>query len=369
MNEKISNKTLAIALCPIYLFITLFVLFIIGLIKVDAKPFDSGRVRGFDINGEQLFSSKSGFYSYSGSNFKYAIFNYNLSNINSGDTLTFNVKPASTFRLDAIQNKNITLTFTVSAVNSSGAIIDITQSCSGSSVKTTDYDNNGFGFTSNAVCTFVAPSQITGVAIRYVIGANTTSVKSLVLNSGLSTGSYTTDPGEGTLIIQNAIENTNNIINNQNQNTDDIISEIQDMNGDVVTSVDALNNQLKDLNDYLNDNTKPNVDISSLGNVSGLLPAGPIDTLLNIPFNFLSVVVSSLGGVCVPLSGTFVFDSTLTLPCFSEQIYDDIPASLMVFINLIPTAFLLIKYFKHLYKKVERATSLESTSDDEWGCI
>lgn len=370
MNEKISNKTLAIALCPIYLFITLFVLFVIGLSKVDAKPFDSGRLRGFNINGEQLFNSAGGyFYQYQGSDFKYAIFNYNVSNINAGDTLTFNVKPASTFRLDTIKNKNISLTFTIQAVTSNGSVIDITDSCSGSSVKTTDYENNGFGFTSNAVCTFVAPSKITGVAIRYVIGGNTTSVTSLALNTGLKTSNYSTDPGESTLIIQNAIENTNNIINNQNQNTEDIISEIQDMNGNVVSSVDKITDEIKDLNNYLNDDTQPNVDFSSLGNVSGLLPAGPIDTLLNIPFNFLSVVVSSLGGVCFPLSGTFVFDSTLTLPCFSEQIYDKVPTSLMVFINLIPTAFILIKYFKHLYKKVERATSLETNADDQWGCI
>lgn len=212
-DKIISNKLLGISLFIIYIPIFLFIIFVIGLSKVDAKPFDSGRVRGFDINGQQILSSTSGFYSYSGSNFKYAIFNYNVSNVNAGDTLTFNVKPASTFRLDTIKNKNISLTFTVSAVNSAGSVFDITESCSGSSVKTTDYENNGFGFTSNAVCTFVAPSKITGVAIRYVIGGNTTSVKSLVINSGLSTGSYTTDPGEGTLIIQNAIENTNNIIN------------------------------------------------------------------------------------------------------------------------------------------------------------
>lgn len=133
--------------------------------------------------------------------------------------------------------------------------------------------------------------------------------------------------------------------------------------------MDETNNKLDDINSTLNDDTPPDADISALGNVTGLLPPGPLDSLLNIPFQFLSIVISSFGDVCVPLSGKFVFDSTLTLPCFSDSFYSQVPSSLMIFINLIPTTFLLIKYFKYLYKKVERATSLETNADDEWGCI
>lgn len=123
------------------------------------------------------------------------------------------------------------------------------------------------------------------------------------------------------------------------------------------------------LNDTLTDDTPPSSDISSLGNVQGLLPPGPVDSLLNIPFKFLSVIVSSLGNLCVPLSLDFVFNSSLTLPCFSETFYDNVPSGLMIFINLIPTGFILIKYFKHLYMKVNRAVSMETTADDEWGVL
>lgn len=121
--------------------------------------------------------------------------------------------------------------------------------------------------------------------------------------------------------------------------------------------------------DFITSDENPDTDISSLGNVTGIFPPGPVDSLLNIPFMFLSVVTSSFGGVCRPIEGTFVFDSTLTIPCFSEIIYSNVPDTLMVFINLIPTAFILIKYFKYLYKKVDRAVSMETTTDDEWGCI
>lgn len=133
--------------------------------------------------------------------------------------------------------------------------------------------------------------------------------------------------------------------------------------------LDQLQESQNKTNDYIMDDTPPEADISELGNVSGLLPPGPVDSLLNIPFNFLSILTSSFGGVCKPIEGKFVFDSTLSIPCFSSLFYDKVPSALMIFLDIVPTAFMLISYFKHLYKKIERATSMETNSDDEWGVI
>ncbi len=163
--------------------------------------------------------------------------------------------------------------------------------------------------------------------------------------------------------INSSISNgAGSIVNNQDKNqsqTNDRLDSIKDQN----------QNNHDETMDYITDDTAPNTDISSLGNVQGLLPAGPVDSLLNIPFMFLSVVTTSFGGVCKPIKGTFIFDSTLEIPCFSEMFYDDVPDSLMIFLNLIPSAFILIQYFKHLYKKVDRAVSMNSNADDEWGVI
>ena len=148
---------------------------------------------------------------------------------------------------------------------------------------------------------------------------------------------------------------------------DAMTSEQQETND----KLDQTNEELGEMNDYIQDDTPAStedVDLDSLGTVSGLLPAGPVDSLLNVPFTFLSVLTSSMGGVCVPITGTFVFDSTLSIPCF-DSFYDEVPDYLMNFINLIPAGFILIMYFKHLYKKVERAVSLQTTADDEWGVI
>lgn len=194
------------------------------------------------------------------------------------------------------------------------------------------------------------------------IGFYQASTHTCSLNSGDIISNQNTNTQS---IIDNQNQNTNDIINNQNQNQQQTNERLDEFN----KNQEEANKQLTETNDYLKDDTEPEADISELGNVQGLLPAGPVDSLLNIPFYFLSIVTSSFGGVCTPLTGNFVFDTSLTIPCFSELIYNDIPASIMVFLNLIPTTFLLIVYFKHLYKKVSRAVSLETTGDDEWGVL
>ncbi len=166
-----------------------------------------------------------------------------------------------------------------------------------------------------------------------------------------------------TAINQNSqiINQNTTIINKQDQTN----SKLDDLN----SKTDKTNQELKDTNDFLKDNTEANVDVSGLGTVSGLLPAGPVDSLLNIPFKFLSVLSSSVSGACVPVSTNWVFNTTLNIPCFSEQFYSEVPTALMTFLQVVPCAFILIKYFKHLYKKVDRAVTMNTTADDEWGVI
>lgn len=378
MNEKISNKTLAIALCPIYLFITLFVLFVIGLSKVDASSYFT-LYDVDDTNRELVEPYSNGYkYNYVG-NLRLPAFNV----IND----SYDFEQGFVYRLRSNININyyVPINFTNSCESFSRSSVLQINNRNGNKISTltrlwtlnscsiVSYGNGWkYVFSYSYDVTFEANSSLDSYdRISWSTGLNSPSKSNGTFNveyelTGFSIFNLGASDDKNTQDTINAINNAiQSQIDNDNKNTQAIIDKITESN----KTQQETNEKLDEIDDYLKDDTEPNVDISGLGNVSGLLPAGPLDTLLNIPFNFLSVVVSSLGGVCVPLSGTFVFDSTLTLPCFSEQIYDDIPASLMVFINLIPTAFLLIKYFKHLYKKVERATSLESTADDEWGCI
>lgn len=175
--------------------------------------------------------------------------------------------------------------------------------------------------------------------------------------------------------IENIVKNSGLATASSVQEVNTAVKKVQEEVSGTKSAIDDLNDQQqknhKETMDYITDDTEPDSDISSLGTVQGLLPAGPVDSLLNIPVYFLSVLTSSMSGTCVPIEGKFIFNSNLSIPCFSTLIYDNnsIPSSLMFFINVIPSAFILIMYFKHLYKKVDRAVSMDSTADDEWGVI
>lgn len=212
-------------------------------------------------------------------------------------------------------------------------------------------DKNG-----NMSVTFKATTDTTSYRIRIQPGVAIWSNSSTKYDQGVRVFLISANVEDNLSdALLNQITNQNQVIINQNQQ--------------LIDNSKKATEEQKKTNDFIMDDTEPNSDISSLGNVQGLLPPGPVDSLLNIPFKFLSVIVSSLGDLCVPLSGKFVFNSTLTLPCFTPLFYDKVPDSLMIFINLIPSAFILINYLKHLYKKVDRAVSMDTNSDDEWGVL
>lgn len=169
--------------------------------------------------------------------------------------------------------------------------------------------------------------------------------------------------------MQDKQQATTNSIDKQTEqqriNQQQTIQNLHNLQDKQQATTDATNKQT----DYLKDDTPPDSDISVLGNVTGVLPPGPLDSLLNIPFKFLSVLTSSFSGTCVPMNTTWVFGKSLTIPCFSEMFWDKVPIALMTFLDVVPAIFILIKYFKHLYKKIDRAVSMETNSDDEWGVI
>lgn len=170
-------------------------------------------------------------------------------------------------------------------------------------------------------------------------------------------------------VIENNNINTQNIINNQNQNTQEIINNQNENTQDIVDSIDNLNDTNEDINDFLQDDTPPTFDNSQITTISGLLPAGPVDSLLNIPLKFLTKIVNSLSNhSCSPFTFTFVFNQQFSFPCFST-LYSRVDNNSKIYLEYIPSGLLLIYYFKHLYKKVDRATAMKTNANDEWGVL
>lgn len=134
-------------------------------------------------------------------------------------------------------------------------------------------------------------------------------------------------------------------------------TDLQQQTTDFIT-----NTETPDASDIINSDSLPSV---------GLLPAGPLDSLLLLPLNIMNSILSSLGGNCEPIIAPLPFSDgqNITFPCFSDTFYSGEFSVVATLVGTVGSAFILYAYFKHLYKKVDRATSLETTDEDEWGIL
>lgn len=156
--------------------------------------------------------------------------------------------------------------------------------------------------------------------------------------------------------ISNALsqdfENLNNSINN------------------LSSGINATNGKLDDINSSINDSSSP--DLDALKNTVGWLPAGPIDSILNLPLTFLNSLTTNLSKTCTPVELPLPFiNDTLTLPCLNT-VYSQIEG-LSVWINsisVIASAFILFQYLMNLYKWVDDTLSFrENNFIDNWSGV
>lgn len=167
--------------------------------------------------------------------------------------------------------------------------------------------------------------------------------------------------------IQNAINGQTDAINNGfNQQHQDNQAQLEESK--------KQTEAMEQTKDFVTDTNQPNAgDIANSDSIPsvGLLPAGPIDSLLLLPLNIMNSITSSLGGSCSPIVAPLPFSNgqKLTFPCFGDTIYKGDFSIMATLVGSVASAFILYGYFKHLYKKVDRATSLESNDEDEWGIL
>lgn len=146
----------------------------------------------------------------------------------------------------------------------------------------------------------------------------------------------------------------NNVINNQNSNTQNIINN--------------QNANTQDVKDTLTDDDPP-TNLDSLSNSAGWLPAGPVDSILNLPLSFLTNLNTNLSKSCQPVELPLPFiDKTLPLPCVN-LLYSQIDG-VTPWINtvgIIASAFMLFGYLISLYKYVDDTlTFRENNYLDNW---
>lgn len=154
----------------------------------------------------------------------------------------------------------------------------------------------------------------------------------------------------------------------QNNITNDLQREILNQQKEFNKKQDETNKKLDDVKDAITSEENPNLE--GLNNSAGWLPAGPLDSILNLPLSFLNNLSTNLSKTCQPVTLPLPFvDKTLDLPCLNS-IYSQIEGldSWITGISIIASVFILFTYLINLYKWVDDTlTFRENNYIDNWG--
>ena len=199
----------------------------------------------------------------------------------------------------------------------------------------------------HVTCSVPGDSYIgTAVLFNSIVPKNQSYIYTIGIQNNIS---YTCQVGANSIITNNNI-NTDKIIDNQNKNQQ------------------QTNQKLDKLDQNITSEQGPNLD--GLDNSAGWLPAGPVDSILNLPLSFFENLTDNLSKTCQPVSMIFPFTNTnFQLPCIST-LYEKI--GIMDFLNwlgVIVGSIILYKYFISLYKWVDDTLTFRENNHNDWGGV
>ena len=127
--------------------------------------------------------------------------------------------------------------------------------------------------------------------------------------------------------------------------------------------------KIKELFSWLT-NPEP-ADISGAADVAGWLPAGPLDSLINLPLTMLNNINSSLNKTCSPLNVNLPYvNKSVEIPCLNT-IFNQITGlnSFWTWVGMIGSVMILYRYLVNLYKYYDHLTDLQANFISDWGSI
>ena len=147
-----------------------------------------------------------------------------------------------------------------------------------------------------------------------------------------------------------------------------IATEYEEPNTEICTNkLDEQNDKLSGIQGALTDSSAPNT--SGLENSAGWLPAGPLDSILNLPLTMLNSLTNSLSKTCSPLNLTLPYvNKQLQIPCLSS-IFAKITGvnGLWTWVGTIASVLILYNYLLNLYAWVDRVLTLRAEFDEAMG--
>lgn len=173
--------------------------------------------------------------------------------------------------------------------------------------------------------------------------------------------------------ISAGISETNDKLGETNSNIqkgNDLLEDSNKKQQEIINSQNKTNEKLDEVNESITSEDAPDIDGLSNDSIVGWLPAGPIDSILNLPLTMMTSLSNSIGSTCEPVDLPLPYvNKTLTLPCLSS-IYSQIDglSKLLNTVGIIVSAFILYSYFMKLYQWVDDTlTFRENNHIDNWG--
>lgn len=174
--------------------------------------------------------------------------------------------------------------------------------------------------------------------------------------------------------VQNIIDNsglaTASSITQVQSSVNQVRQDLNEVNSSIETQTEQQHEDHQETIDTITDTSSPNLD--SLNNSAGWLPAGPVDSILNLPLSLLNNLTLNLSKNCsaVELPLPYI-NQNIQLPCLNT-IYNQIDgvSSWINTIGTIASAFILFGYLINLYKYIDDTlTFRENNYIDNWSGV
>lgn len=155
-------------------------------------------------------------------------------------------------------------------------------------------------------------------------------------------------------------------VNEVKKAQEQIKTELKNTQQSIDKQTEQQNKNHKETMDYMKDES--DIDTSKVDNLVGYLPAGPLDSIINLPLSMLNAINTNLSKTCVaPTFKVPFINEDFTLPCIST-LYDKMGATtLLNTLGVIAASVMLYKYLVYLYNWVDQVLSLKGNKLKGWG--
>lgn len=163
--------------------------------------------------------------------------------------------------------------------------------------------------------------------------------------------------------------NTRTIRVNSIYTSNNLPSRVTDVSA-ITKEQEKTNQKLDNINSSLTDSSP--ISLDKLNDTTGWLPAGPVDSILNLPLSLLNNLSTNLNKQCTPISLNIPFldkNNTLVLPCLANTLSENVEDfdTFYSWLGLVVSCLLLYKYLMSLYVWVDNVLMLRLEMYEDFG--